>query len=164
MCNNLPLHTHDEDHIHHQQFLKLACGIHTGWISNRDKKYNEIHQKIAKKNKAKIERLFPNIFTVHTSYKIKNWNICLNRKFCNTKKNTKKLQPIGKGPFQKNDKHTDVTYKLIDSNEKKLFNIERLFYHITQNNTLFASKHNYTLLQDSKLSTTTQSIIEKKMI
>ena len=26
---NLPLHTHDEDHFHHPQFLKLAPGTHT---------------------------------------------------------------------------------------------------------------------------------------
>ena len=29
ICHNLPLHTHDEDHIHHSQFLKLASGTHT---------------------------------------------------------------------------------------------------------------------------------------
>ena len=33
-CYNLPLHTHDEDHFHHPQILKLACGTHTEWISN----------------------------------------------------------------------------------------------------------------------------------
>ena len=35
---NLPLHTHDEDHFHHPQILKLASGTHTEWILNRDKK------------------------------------------------------------------------------------------------------------------------------
>ena len=39
---HLPLHTHDEDHFHHPQFLKLASGTHTEWILNRDKKHNEI--------------------------------------------------------------------------------------------------------------------------
>ena len=32
ICYNLPLHTHDEDHFHHPQFLKLASGTHTEWI------------------------------------------------------------------------------------------------------------------------------------
>ena len=29
VCYNLPLHTHNEDHFHHPQFLKLASGTHT---------------------------------------------------------------------------------------------------------------------------------------
>ena len=37
-CYNLPLHTHDEDHFHHTQNLKLASGTQTEWILNRDKK------------------------------------------------------------------------------------------------------------------------------
>ena len=49
ICYNLPLHTHDEDHFHHPQILKLASVRHTEWISNRDKKYNEIYQKVTKK-------------------------------------------------------------------------------------------------------------------
>ena len=49
ICYNLPLHTHDEDHFHHPQILKLACGTHTEWILNRDKKHNEIYQKVTKK-------------------------------------------------------------------------------------------------------------------
>ena len=28
ICYNLPLHTHDEDHFHHPQILKLASGTH----------------------------------------------------------------------------------------------------------------------------------------
>ena len=48
ICYNLPLHTHDEDHFHHLQILKLASATHTEWILNRDKKHNEIHQKITK--------------------------------------------------------------------------------------------------------------------
>ena len=31
------------------QILKLASGTHTEWILNRDKKHNEIYQKITKK-------------------------------------------------------------------------------------------------------------------
>ena len=49
ICYNLPLHTHDEDHFHHPQILKLASGTHTEWILNRDKKHNEIYQKVTKK-------------------------------------------------------------------------------------------------------------------
>ena len=45
----LPLHTHDEDHFHHPQILKLPSGTHTEWILNRDKKHNEIYQKVTKK-------------------------------------------------------------------------------------------------------------------
>ena len=37
ICYNLPVHTHDEDHFHHPQFLKLASGTLTEWILNRDK-------------------------------------------------------------------------------------------------------------------------------
>ena len=49
ICYNLPLHTHDEDHFHHPQILKLASGTHTEWILNRDKKHNEIYLKVTKK-------------------------------------------------------------------------------------------------------------------
>ena len=46
---NLPIHTHNEDHFHHPQILKLATGTHTEWILNRDKKLNEISPKVTKK-------------------------------------------------------------------------------------------------------------------
>ena len=49
ICYNVPLHTLDEDHFHHPQILKLASGTHTEWILNRDKKHNEIYQKVTKK-------------------------------------------------------------------------------------------------------------------
>ena len=45
ICYTLPLHTHDEDHFHHPQILKLASGTHTEWILNSDEKHTEIHQK-----------------------------------------------------------------------------------------------------------------------
>ena len=35
--DNLPLHTHDEDHFHHPQILKLASGTHIQLILNREK-------------------------------------------------------------------------------------------------------------------------------
>ena len=46
ICYNLPSHTHDVDHFHHAQILKLAYGTHTEWILNRDKK-----RSISKSNK-----------------------------------------------------------------------------------------------------------------
>ena len=49
ICYILPLHTHDEDHFHHPQILKLASGTHNEWILKRDKKPNEIYQKVTKK-------------------------------------------------------------------------------------------------------------------
>ena len=39
ICYNLPLHTHNEDHFHHPQILKLASGTHTKWVLDRDKKH-----------------------------------------------------------------------------------------------------------------------------
>ena len=38
LCYNLPPHTHDDDHFHHPQIIKLASGKHTEGILNRDKK------------------------------------------------------------------------------------------------------------------------------
>ena len=32
ICYELPLHTHDVDHFHHPQVLKLDSGTHTDWI------------------------------------------------------------------------------------------------------------------------------------
>ena len=110
ICYNLPIHTHT---------MKINFIIH----------------KFRNKTPAHI----PTGFTIHTSYNFKNWNLCLNSKFCNTKRISKKLQPIRKGPFQIIDKPTDVRYKLNDSNKKKLFNTETIFYHTTQKNTLFAN-------------------------
>ena len=49
ICYNLPLDTHNEDHFHDPQILKLASGTYTEWILNRDKKHNEIYQKVTKK-------------------------------------------------------------------------------------------------------------------
>ena len=38
-----------KDHFHHPQIPKLASGTRTEWILNRDKKHNEIYQKVTKK-------------------------------------------------------------------------------------------------------------------
>ena len=82
ICYNLPLHTHDEDHFHHPQILKLASGTHTEWILNRDKKHNEIYQKSNKKVVIKTKNINEQIkFTLYTSLRFKNWNICFNTQF-----------------------------------------------------------------------------------
>ena len=46
---NLPQHIHDEDHFQHPQISNLVSGTHTEWNLNRDKKHNEIYQKVSKK-------------------------------------------------------------------------------------------------------------------
>ena len=81
MCYSLPLHKHDED---------------TEWILNRDKKHKENCQKLQKKTITKTKFSFPNELTIHTSYKFKNWNICFNPEFFNTKRNIKKVTTIPK--------------------------------------------------------------------
>ena len=48
ICYNLPLQTHNEDHFNQPQILKLASDTHTEWILNRDKKHNDIYQKVTK--------------------------------------------------------------------------------------------------------------------
>ena len=56
ICYNLTLHTHDEDHFHHPQILKLASSTHTQGILNRDKntrKFIKKQQKIVTKAKHK---------------------------------------------------------------------------------------------------------------
>ena len=72
ICYNLPLHTHDEDHFHHPQILKLASSTHTEWILNKDKKHNEIFQKITKKiaTKTKHNTQIYSRFTPATELKI----------------------------------------------------------------------------------------------
>ena len=96
ICYNLPLHTHDEDHIHHPHILKLASGTHTEWILNRDKKHNEIYQKVTKKllkrqniNNQIISRFMPaRDLKIGTFVLIPNFNT--------QKKISKKLQPLRK--------------------------------------------------------------------
>ena len=58
----------------------------------------------------------------------------------NTQKGiSKKLQPLRKGPFQIIAKPADVTYKITDSEQKILFNIETTYYLITQKSTHYAN-------------------------
>ena len=120
ICYNLPLHTHDEDHFHHPQILKLASGTHTEWILNRDKKHNEIYQKVTKKllQRQNIDEQINSRFTPASDLKIGTFVLIPN---FNTQKGiSKKLQPLRKGPYQIIAKPTDVTYKITDSDQKEI--------------------------------------------
>ena len=133
--NNLTLQTHDEDHFHHPQILKLASGTHTEWILNRDKNHNEIYQKMTKKllQRQSINHQISSRFKPAADLKIGTFVLIPN--FTTQKGIFKKLPPLRKGPYQMIDKSTDVTHKLVDTSKKKLFNIEIIFYSITQKNT-----------------------------
>ena len=120
ICYNLPLHRHDEDHFHHPQILKLASGTHTEWILNRDKKHNEIYQKVTKKllQRQNINEQINSRFTPASDLKIGTFVLIPN---FNTQKGiSKKLQPLRKGPYQIIAKPTDVTYKITDSDKKEI--------------------------------------------
>ena len=71
-------------------------------------------------------------FTPATDLKIGTFVFFPN--FTTQKGISKKLQPLQKGPYQIIWKPTDVTYKLIDPNKKKLFNTEITYYPTTQKN------------------------------
>ena len=120
ICYNLPLHTYDEDHFHHPQVLELASGTHTEWILNRDKKHNEIYQKVTKKllQRQNINHQINQRFTPATDLKIGTFVLIPN--FQTQKGISKKLQPLRKGPYQIIDKPTEVTYKLIDTTKKEI--------------------------------------------
>ena len=137
LSRNTPpeLHTHDEDHFHHPQILKLASGTHTEWMLNRDKKHNEIYQKVTKKllQRQNINEQINSRFTPASDLKIGTFVLIPN---FNTQKGiSKKLQPLRKGPYQIITKPTDVTYKITDSDKKKSFNTEITYYLIIQKNT-----------------------------
>ena len=147
ICYNLPLHTHDDDKFLHPQILKLASGTHTECILNRDKKHNEIYQKVTKKllQRQNINSQINSRFMPATDSKIGTFVLIPN---FNTQKGiSKKLQPLQKGPYQKIAKPTEVTNKLTDSTKKKLFNIVTIYYLTTQKNTHYANLLNYILLQ-----------------
>ena len=120
ICYNLPLHTHDEDQFHHPQVLKLASGTHTEWILKRDKKHNEIYQKVTKQllQRQNINDQINSRFTPATDLKIGTFVVVPN---FNTQKGiSKKLQPLRKGLYQIIAKPTDVTYNLTDSNKTEI--------------------------------------------
>ena len=135
ICYNLPLHTHDEDHFHHPQILKLASRTRTEWILNRDKKDYEIHQKVTKKllQRQNINNQIISRFMPATDLKIRTFVLIPN---FNTQKGiSKKLQPLRKGPYQMFDKPTEVTYKLTDSSKKEIIQHRNNLYLIIQKNT-----------------------------
>ena len=117
-CYKLPLHTHDEDHFHHPQTLKLIFGTHTEWVLNRDKNHNEVYQKVTKKllQSQNINNQINSRFTPATDLKIGTLVLILN--LTTQKRISKKLQPLRKEPYQIIDKPTDVTYKLTDPSKK----------------------------------------------
>ena len=135
ICYNLPLHTHDEDHFHHPQILKLASGTHTEWILNRDKKPNEIYQKVTKTllQRQNINSQINSRFRPATDLKI--GTLVLLPNFYTEKGISKKLKPLRKIPYQINAKPTDVTYKLTDPTKKEIVTI---YYLTTQKNTHYA--------------------------
>ena len=139
ICYNLPLHKHDEDHFHHPQNLKLASGTQTEWFLNRHKKHNEIYQKVTKKilQRQNINNQFILRFTPATDLKIVTFVLIPN--FQTQKAIFKKLQPLRKGPYQIIAKPTEVTYKLMDTTKRKLFNIETIYYLIIRKNTHYAN-------------------------
>ena len=120
ICYNLLLHTHDEDLFHHPQILKLASGTHTEWILNRDKKHNEIYQKITKKllQRQNINDQINSRFKPATDLKVGTFVLIPN--LSTQKRISKKLQPLRKGTYQIIAKLTDVTYKLTDSTKKEI--------------------------------------------
>ena len=108
-------YTHDEDQFHHPQIL-----THTEWILNRDKKYNEICQKVTKKmlQRQNINSQINSRFMPTTNFKIGTFVFIPN---FNTQKGiSKKLQPLRKGPYQIIAKPIEETYKLTDSTKKEI--------------------------------------------
>ena len=120
ICYNLPLQTHDEDHFHHPQILKLASGTHTKWILKRDKKHNEIYQKVTKKllQRQNINSQINSRFMPATDLKIGKF--LLIPSFIRQKGISKKLQTLRKGLYQIIDRPTEVTNKLTDLNKKEI--------------------------------------------
>ena len=87
---------------------------------NRDKRQNEIYQRITKKllQRQNVNIQINSRFTAAANLKIGTFVLIPN--FKTQKGISKKLQPLQKGPYQIIEKPTDVTYKLIDTNEKKI--------------------------------------------
>ena len=118
---NLPLHTHDEDHFHHPQVLKLAYGTHIECILNRDKKHNETYQKVTKKvlQRQNLNKQIDSRFTPATDLKIGTFVLIPN--FTTQKRSFQKITTTRKkGPYHIIDKPTDVTYKLTDLTRKEI--------------------------------------------
>ena len=90
-------------------------------ILNRDKKHNEIYQKVIKKllQRQNINEQINSRFSTATDLKIGTFVLIPN--FNTQKRISKKLQPLRKGLYQIIAKPTDVTYKLTDTNQKEIF-------------------------------------------
>ena len=100
--------------------MKLASGTHTKWILKRDKKHNEIYQKVTKKwlQRQNINNQINSRFMPATDLKIGTFVLIPD---FNTQKGiSKKLQPLRKRTYQIIDKPTEVTYKLTDLNKKEI--------------------------------------------
>ena len=87
---------------------------------NRDKKHNEIYQKVTNKllQRQNINSQINSRFMPATDLKIGTFVLIPN--FNNKKGISKKLQRLRKGPYQIIAKPTDVTYKLRDSTKKEI--------------------------------------------
>ena len=94
ICYNLPLHTHDEDHSHHPQILKLASGTHTEWILNRDKNHNNVYRKLTEKliQRQNVNNQINSRFIPATDLKIGTFVLIPN--LTARKGISKKLQPL----------------------------------------------------------------------
>ena len=84
------------------------------------KNHNEIYQRVTKKllQRQNINEQIHSRFTPASDLKIGTFFLKPN---FNTQKGiSKKLQPLRKGPYQIIAKPTDVTYKIIDSDQKEI--------------------------------------------
>ena len=102
ICYNLPLHSLDEYHFYHSQILKLASGTQTEWFLNRDKKHNEIYQKITEKllQRQNINNQINSRFTPATDLKIGTFVLIPN--FTTQKRISKKITTTPKKTISNN--------------------------------------------------------------
>ena len=138
ICYNLPLHAHGKYHFHHPQILKLASGTHTEWILNRDKKHNEVYQKVTKKllQRQNINNQINQRFTPATDLKIGTFVLIPN--FQTQEGISEKLQPLRRGPYQIIAKPTEVTYKFIDTTKKRNCSTQKQFITLLAERLLYS--------------------------
>ena len=106
-------------------------------VLNRDKKHNEIYQKVTKKllQRQNINEQINSRYTPASNLQIGTFVLIPN---FNTQKGiSKKLQPLRKGPYQIIAKPTAI--KSPTQTKKKLFNIETIYCLTTQKNTHYAN-------------------------
>ena len=87
---------------------------------NKDKKHNEVYQKVTKKllQRPNINSQINSRFMPAIVLKIGTFAFIPN--FNTQKEISKKLQPFRKEPYQIITKRTEVTYKLTDSTKKEI--------------------------------------------